>query len=243
MVRNTLDHLLKTSERYFSPATVARARLALGSPQYFNPFGGPMNGQTARLEAVRQILFRCDIKQIVETGTYRGTTTEWLAGFGLPVVTIESYLPSYEFSSRRLRSKSNVEVKLGSSVEVLPTIIEKNLDTSVPTFFYLDAHWEKYLPLRDELAIILPNFPSAVVLIDDFQVPGENGYGFDDYGRGKALTAEYLVPCLRPDSAVYYPSAPAAQETGWRRGWVVLTCNADIARELDKIELFRSQNC
>ena len=37
----------------------------------FYPFGFAMNGQTARLEAVRQILYECQIKQIIEMACTR----------------------------------------------------------------------------------------------------------------------------------------------------------------------------
>jgi predicted O-methyltransferase YrrM len=238
MIRSATDYLLDKAEGLLDPETAARARHALGSPEYFNPFGGPMNGQTARLEATRQIIFRCGIRQIVETGTYRGTTTEWLAGFGLPVVTIESYIHSYQFAKVRLRSKPNVRIELGSSVSVLPAVTNQ-LDTSLPTLFYLDAHWESYLPLGDELKMIMPQFRAPVVLIDDFEVPGESGYAYDDYGAGKALTREYLDQALPTEAAVFYPSTPAAQETGCRRGWVVVTANPDMAGTLNSICLLK----
>jgi hypothetical protein len=44
--------------------------------RYFYPYGGPMNGQTARLEIVREIIEYCGVTNIIETGTYRGTITE-----------------------------------------------------------------------------------------------------------------------------------------------------------------------
>jgi hypothetical protein len=54
-------------------------------------------------------------------------------------------------------------------------------------FFHLDAHWEGDLPLQEEIEIILGRFPNFLIMIDDFRVPGDSGYGFDDYGRGKML--------------------------------------------------------
>ena len=59
-------------------------------------------------------------------------------------------------------------------------------------------------------------------MIDDFEVPGDPGYGFDDYGPGKRLTAQYL-----PDEDLagwrrFYPSLPSSEETGARRGSCVL---------------------
>jgi len=60
-------------------------------------------------------------------------------------------------------------------------------------------------------------------MIDDFEVPGDPGYGFDDYGPGKALTASYLAPAFREfEPAVAYPSLPSSRESGRKRGCVVL---------------------
>ena len=57
-----------------------------------------------------------------------------------------------------------------------------------PILFYLDAHWNVDLPLSEETDIIFSAAPRATVLIYDFQVPGDPGDGYDDYGSGKALT-------------------------------------------------------
>ena len=197
-----------------------------------------MNGQTSRLETTRQILFRCGIRQIVETGTFRGTTSEWLAGFTMPVTTIESNVENYHFSKLRLEGMTNVQVELGSSVEVLSQLVGK-MDTSVPTFFYLDAHWENYLPLKEEIALILPHFAMPVILIDDFEVPGDPGYLYDDYGPGKALTSEYLRACLIPGMSVFYPSTPSGEETGARRGWVVVTPSKEMDARVGALNLLR----
>jgi hypothetical protein len=234
VTRAVLEKIHKT----FPPPVSAWLRFVQGHRMYFYPYGFAMNGQTARLEATRQILFRCGIRQIVETGTFRGTTTEWLAGFGMPVITIEAYDRSYYFSKRRLRDRKNVRTELGDSVAVLKRLVD-DIDTSVPTFFYLDAHWKDYLPLHDEMALILPHFAAPVILIDDFEVPGQAGYEYDNYGPGKALTTEYLKECLTPGMSVFYPSTPAEQETGSRRGWVVVTPDAEMDARLDKIELLR----
>src|ERR1043166_1061331 len=89
-------------------------------------------------------------------------------------------------------------------------------------FFYLDAHWRDDLPLREEVEIISTHWPDALVMVDDFAVPDDPGYGYADYGEGRALTLELIRPALRASPAVYFPAAPSAAETGSRRGCVVL---------------------
>ena len=96
--------------------------------------------------------------------------------------------------------------------------------------FYLDAHWEEHLPLQEELEIIFSNWNNAVVLIDDFQVPGTT-YGYDNYGPGKALTMNYLKPLQHFQLSAYFPAAEAEQETGAKRGCVVL-CKDEVAKNI-----------
>ena len=95
--------------------------------------------------------------------------------------------------------------------------------TGSTLFFYLDAHWNADLPLAEELEIVFARCPAAVVMVDDFQVPDDPGYGYDDYGPGKTLTPDYIAPMVAShDLAAFYPATPATEESGERRGCVVL---------------------
>ena len=64
--------------------------------------------------------------------------------------------------------------------------------TGTVTLFYLDAHWGKRLPLADEMRVVAGAFPRCVIAIDDFMVPDDPGYAFDDYGPGKRLDLDYV---------------------------------------------------
>ena len=213
-------------------------RHARGHHSDFYPFGFAMNGQTARLEAVRQVFYGCRIQSIIETGTFRGTTTEWLAGFGVPVMTIESHAPTFEFAVRRLRNFKNVSVRMGSSSDVLSKYLP-SIGRATPTMIYLDAHWEGHLPLAEELDTICSCLDHFVIVIDDFEVPRDPGYTFDDYGPGKALTADYLNRSAGRSLARFYPSVPSIEETGIRRGWIVLTGDATFVEALSTNVLLR----
>src|SRR5690242_14042837 len=52
-------------------------------------WGGPMNGQAGRVKLCRDLLASMQPAAIVETGTYRGTTTKFFAEFGVPVHTVD----------------------------------------------------------------------------------------------------------------------------------------------------------
>lgn len=202
-----------------------------------------MNSQAFRTEIARRVITQCKIARIVETGTFLGTTTEFFAQFGVPVITAELNSDLARRSRERLNKWKNVELRAYDSVAVLQELAREPIDRSVPTLFYLDAHWESHLPLRDEAELAVTNFAKAILLIDDFAVPDDAGYGFDDYGPDKRLTLDYLLQGNLPHPlALYFPSAPSSQETGARRGCIVVTANAEMAVILDGIALLRRWN-
>jgi hypothetical protein len=179
-----------------------------------------MNGQVARRLITRAIARSVEFDRVIETGTYRGATTAFLAEtFGVPISSVEA-VPRYrEYAGHRLADEPLVTLDQGDSREFL----RKQAGVSGGTvFFYLDAHWEGDLPLAEELDIVAAAWRRAVVMIDDFKVPGDPGYGYDDYGPGKALTEDYLPKSVAGWSR-YYPTTLSDGETGARRGCVVLT--------------------
>jgi hypothetical protein len=202
----------------------------------------PMNSQAIRTELARCLILQCKIARIVETGTFLGTTTEFFAQFGVPVTTAELNPDLARKSSERLSKWKNVELRAYDSVRVLQELAREPIDRSVPTLFYLDAHWKNRLPLREEAGLAFAHFAKAILLIDDFAVPNDPGYGFDDYGPAKRLTLEYLMHGNLPPFYTYFPSAPSHQETGARRGCVVVTANSELADILDEISLLRRWN-
>ena len=76
-------------------------------------------------------------------------------------------------------------------------------------------------------------------MIDDFQVPGDAGYGYDDYGAGKILSLPYLHVDKLPGLKLYWPSARSAEETGFRRGCLVLATGRESARKLERLRRLR----
>jgi hypothetical protein len=87
----------------------------------------------------------------------------------------------------------------------------------------LDAHWYADLPLEGELDIIAKDWEHFVIMIDDFQVPGDEGYGFDSYGENQALTlARFAEVFRRQRLTPFFPNLYSGEETGIKRGCVVL---------------------
>ena len=193
--------------------------------------GGPFNGQKMRIALFDALIERLTPVAIVETGTYVGTTTELFAKSGLPVYSVESNPRAYDFARTRLRTWRNVNLLRGDSRDALRQWFDGPLRSLKrrSMFFYLDAHWESDLPLAEELEIIFAQSPAAVVMIDDFQVPGDSGYSHDDFGPGKELTFKYIAGVVNSFGlGCYYPATPSEEESGGRRGCVVL-----IGRAID----------
>src|SRR4249919_1724186 len=103
----------------------------------------------------------------------------------------------------------------------------------------MNDHCFDNLPLREEAELAIDHFANSVLMIDDFAVPDDPGYGFDDYGPGKRLNLDYLLAAKLPLLSIYFPSIPAFQEDGARRGCVVATANSALASILDNITLLR----
>lgn len=212
--------------RYPRALLVAARYLSPRSRELWPGFGEPLNGQRDRLETLTRLLRRLEPDGIIETGTFLGFTTAWLATFGPPVISIEIDPGYFEVARRRLRKHRNVEVFLGNSSDVLTRL---DSDRFARPFFYLDAHWGEDLPLKLEVQTIFRRWPESLVVIDDFHVPHDPGYAYDVYG-GVALTVNLLeVPS---ELRVAFPAARAAQESGARRGTVYLGGGA-AARALD----------
>ena len=66
----------------------------------------------------------------------------------------------------------------------LKVIAPDHIKSKHDVFFYLDAHSEKNFPFFEEIDLICSYWYNSVVMVDDFQVPGDKGYIFDDYGSG-----------------------------------------------------------
>lgn len=197
-------------------------------------WGGAFNGQNGRRAIFNALLAVHKPSAILETGTFRGTTTEYFASTGLPVRTVEGVARNYGFARARLLRHRNVVVAHGDSRALLRDWVGSPSAPfhGQPVFAYLDAHWNADLPLAEELDLLFANCPHAIAMIDDFEVPGDAGYAFDDYGGGKALNASYIADVVAGYGlAELYPALASAQETGARRGCVVL-CSASTSEAL-----------
>jgi hypothetical protein len=212
------EGLLKEAEFGFEAA----ASIDLSDLELQNCWGGAFNGQIARRNLVQEIIRTWKPDAIIETGTFRGVTTEWFAEITLvPIYTCEKNKRFFSQSRQRLAKWPNVHILLQDSREFILQIAGDDISKK-KVLFYLDSHWELDLPLREEIKLIFKLFEHPCVIVDDFRVPFDSGYFYDDYGPGKVLSLEILDGLLTPDIQIAFPSTPSELDSGARRGAVLL---------------------
>jgi hypothetical protein len=124
-------------------------------PQLAASWGGPFNGQAARQAMVLDLLRTLPIDVFVETGTYRGTTTEFVSSHvNVPILTVEYDGRCYGYARARFWRRRNIRVTKSDSRVFLRNLTQSSHLLFKNPFFYLDAHWGADLPLSDELEII-----------------------------------------------------------------------------------------
>jgi hypothetical protein len=87
----------------------------------------------------------------------------------------------------------NLHYETRSSPDFLRSHIE---EIGKGSFFFLDAHWGPYWPLKEELKIVFDNCENPVIVIDDFDAG--NGLYYDAYGDQK-LDLDYIGGSIPPD--------------------------------------------
>jgi predicted O-methyltransferase YrrM len=194
-----------------------------------------MNGQIQRQSIIMQLRKAITFSTIIETGSFIGNTTGWFAELwnGNNVYSCEID-PRFHSLAKMRCSNMNINFFLGDSRSFLENLPKP--DSSQITFFYLDAHWSDDLPLKKELLIIKEKWPRSIVMIDDFEVPGDSGYSYDNYGPGKALTFQNFNPFfLENNFSAYSPNIKSIDESGYKRGMVILTLDPSMGNVIDKI--------
>lgn len=196
------------------------------------------NGQFSKHAIFREMCSIFPFEAFVETGAYLGDTAAFLARRGKPVHSVEIEERFYKQAMERLQGEPQVRLFLGDSPVILDQLTKTGLHPNDLTFFYLDAHWRDALPLREELRIIATQHVRAVVMVDDFKVEDDPGYGFDIYGNGCEISAPFLAEELRKNCwKLFFPSLPSARDHMLVdvlpvRGTAVMACDGEIATML-----------
>ena len=157
------------------------------------------------VERLHRIISDYGIHTVVETGTNEGKSTLGFSAMVRLVVGVDND-PECLMSAGGLlvgSGRENWRLEVGSSPGVLRRVIPEGSGLG-NILFFLDAHWEGYWPLLDEIEAIGDLYAGrGVVVIHDMRVPGRD-FGYDRYG-GQPLEYDYVAAAL----------------TRWSRGHVV----------------------
>jgi predicted O-methyltransferase YrrM len=203
------------------------------------------NGQKNRVRVFHAINDQVRFQNYVETGTYLGMTTDFLARTarkrGARVHSCELDARFFAIAQRTVGQLENVRLHHGNSVIFLRSLLPRL--SSALNFVYLDAHGREHLPLREELCI-LRQCRNTVVMIDDFKVPSDERFGWDKYDDEHEICLRYIEGVIDADE-VYLPSYPATHEAATYRGemsprgYCVIAMSEELRKMLDGISLLR----
>lgn len=156
--------------------------------------GQPFNGDTFIEQEFLNLKERFELTTAVETGTFEGDTTLWLANNFLKVVSCELDHNRVVHARQKFAdAKVHVEMFEGSSDACMNWFIPHN-GVGHDTIFFLDAHWNDYCPLLEELEAINRYNLHPVIAIHDFKEP-TGKLGYDSY-NGHDFCLEYIKPKL-----------------------------------------------
>jgi hypothetical protein len=223
---------LETAVRHLNTAVDAM----LVSPRFVAGDEIGFNGQWHRKAIFKDIISSANFDAIIETGTWLGNTTGFMRlTSGKPVFSCELNPRFHALAKMRLANLDQIHLELKDSRQFLQGL-QKSLPASQMLFIYLDAHWYDDLPLVEEMDLIGSGWGNYVIMVDDFCVPGDNGYAFDNYGHGKALELSMLENAVKKyNLAVFFPAARSSEETGGKCGCVVLAPHGPLSQKLTKL--------
>lgn len=176
----------------------------------------PFNGQVKRMQLICSIFEIYKPNYSVETGTYLGSSTIYIAGMTSGTTyTIEINKKHLDRTSKRFSLNFphlKIDCILGNSSEVLETLL-KRFSKNDRIFIYLDAHWKEYSPTYAEILALCNWGGNWIAVIDDFPVDHDACYGSDP------LPIEAIKELAREGNySIYVPQVKAQLETGAVRG-------------------------
>lgn len=165
---------------------------------------------------------RFKVTDVIELGTCVGGTAKWLADNFFKFQTVEINNDFREIALQRLKGLDNVISFLGSSVDLLSSMLSKvNSDCII----FVDSHWAEHFPLFDELKIIKESGLKPIIIIHDCKVPNEPLLGYDSY-NGVDISFEniksYIEDIYGVDGYDYYYNSNE-QSTEIKRGVIYIT--------------------
>ncbi len=144
-------------------------------------------------ERCAAIIAERGITTVVETGIDKGGSTMLFSEMAARVIGIDNdaskiWIVRQALEDRHIMNVSLIHMNSPDALRLVTSEID-----AAKTLFLLDAHWQDYWPLRDEVAAIPRG--AGVLVMHDARVPGCPKLGVDAY-KGVELSYEYLQDVL-----------------------------------------------
>ncbi len=182
-----------------------------------------MNGQKNRLRTIYLLSQILRPTHAIETGTYVGTTTQYLTSMVTnKTYSIEMNRKYLEIAKNRLGKEiesGSLDLILGSSNIEMRNVLMQLDPNEHRVLAYLDAHWLDYVPLKNEIQSLLEWGGSFIAIVDDFMIPSDTGYGYDQYLNYRIDIS--MIP-QSDKISTWIPSELSISESGARRGTAYL---------------------
>jgi len=201
-----------------------------------------LNGQIKRQYIFAELIKLFHFSAVIETGTHIGTTTLYLhKQSGLPVYSAESDQRRGTHAKIKLLFFPKIRIFLEESKSFLEKLTALLPVHNNKLFFYLDAHWEDEIPIKEELTIIFDRWKDAVVMVDDFAVPDDSGYACQKWSKEKTLCVEYIKDIIMTfHLTLFFPLADSKSETGHKQGCVVLARDQETINALKQAKTLKT---
>jgi hypothetical protein len=177
----------------------------------------PFNGDFFLEKEFLRLRDKYNIKKAVETGSCLFSSTKWFSDNFNEVITYEMNSSFYEEGIKKIQNKNNVKALVCNSVDGLKQLEYTPKENII---FFLDAHWQAYCPLLDELETISKLDINPIIVIHDFKTNNPE-FGYDTHD-GKDFDINLVAPKLSkiyPNEYLYYYNTEAA---GARRGVIFI---------------------
>ena len=148
------------------------------------------------------VLSKYKTDNFIEFGTYKGNGCKLAYYLGFKNIhSIEISNFYYNLNVISLRSFKNIHLYKGSTLDVLPKLLEKINEQST---FWIDSHNENDCPILKELEILSKHkIKNHILLIDDMRMFGTSSHEF--------ITVDQVIKSIKkinPDYQISYESSP-----------------------------------
>ena len=236
-LRKLRDHFLRDLINRINDLETG-IRVVVSDPDYRHEARRGFNALRGRQRIFEELATAIAFANCVETGTFLGESTGFMATHtGRPVFSCERNPSLHALAKFRLKAVPQATLMLGDSRALLQELSRKPQVVEGDCFLYLDAHWGRDVPLNEEIEIVATRWKRFVIMIDDFEVPDDPGYTHGHYGTLKAIGMDGLRE--RHGLRAWFPTTPSREEWAGAPGNVVLAKEGPHGAVLDRMTSIR----